>query len=288
MERRSKRYPSLKMKNEDIDIKKNITDLFNKVSQVFDSSGPRFFAYFGERLVELAGVNEGDKVLDVASGKGASLFSSAEKVGQSGKVMGIDIAEGMVNETNLEIQRRGVKNADVRVMDAEKLEFENETFDHIHCGFGIFFFPNYNVALSEFMRVLKNGGRLSFTTFLRKSDEKFMWLGELVKKYLPEIEDEHDEENGPEFDTEEGLYQILNEAGFKNIRIISEEKTFNYKDEQEWWDKLWTHGYIRVLEMISKDKMEDFKTEVFHKLREIKEAEGISPTLFILYAFGEK
>ena len=82
----------------------------------------------------------------------------------------------MVNETNLEIQRRGVKNADVMVMDAEKLEFENATFEHIHCGFGIFFFPNYKIALDEFMRVLKNGGRFSFTTFFRKSDEKFLFI----------------------------------------------------------------------------------------------------------------
>lgn len=63
---------------------------------------------------------------------------------------------------------------------------------------------------------------------------------------------------------------------------------FTYKDEQEWWDKLWTHGYIRILEMIPKDKIEDFKTEVFQKLEEIKEAEGISATMFVLYAFGEK
>ena len=276
------------MENESMEIKKNITNLFNKVSAVFDSNGPKFFEYFGERLVEFAGVKEGEKVLDVAAGRGASLFSSAEKVGQSGKVIGIDISEGMVNETNLEIQRRGVENADVIVMDAEKLVFKNTTFEHIHCGFGIFFFPNYKIALDEFMRVLKNGGRLSFTTFLGKSDEKFMWLDELIDKYLPGFEDDPQEENDPEFDTEEGLYEILKVAGFRNIRIICEEKTFNYKDEQEWWDKLWTHGYIKILEMITKDRMEAFKTEVFDKLREIKESKGISATMFVLYALAEK
>lgn len=276
------------METKRIEIKKDITDLFNKVSAVFDGSGPRFFAYFGKRLVELAVIKEGEKVLDVASGKGASLFSSTEKVGMSGKVIGIDIAEGMVNEINLEIQRKGVKNADAMVMDAEKLEFESGSFDQILCGFGIFFFPNYKVALAEFMRVLKNEGRFSFTTFLRKKDKKFMWLDELFEKYLPGFKDKRQDDDAPEFDTEEGLYKILNEAGFKNIQVISEEKVFTYKDEQEWWDKLWTHGYIRILEMIPKNKIEDFKTEVFQKLEEIKEAEGISATMFVLYAFGEK
>ena len=223
--------------------------------------------------------------------KGVSTFLAADKIGQSGEVTGIDIAEGMVNEIDLEMQRRGFKNVHVMVMDAEKLEFINETFQHILCGFGGIFLPNYKVAFHEFVRVLKNGGRLSFTTFLRKKDEKFMWLNELFDKYLPVSEDELDEyqaEDIPEFDTEEGLYKILDQAGFKNIQVISEEKVFIYKDEQEWWDKLWTHGAIRTLEKIPKDVLEDFKSEVFEKLREMKEAEGIPHTMFVLYSFGEK
>ncbi len=279
------------MEDKSIEIKKDITNIFNKVSAVFDGSGPKYFTYFGERLVEFAGVKEGERVLDVASGKGASLFSAAEKVGKSGVVTGIDIAEGMVNEIDLEKQRRGVKNVHAMVMDAEKLEFPNETFQHILCGFGVFFLPNYKVAFNEFMRVLKNGGRFSFTTFLRNEDEKFMWLNELFDKYLPVFEDELDEyqsEDIPEFDTEEGLYKILNQAGFKNIRVISKEKVFLYKDEQEWWDKLWTHGAISTLEKIPKDMLEDFKSEVFEKLREMKESGGIPHTKFVLYAFGEK
>jgi len=279
------------MEDKSIEIKKDITNIFNKVSAVFDGSGPKYFTYFGERLVEFAGVKEGERVLDVASGKGASLFSAAEKVGKSGVVTGIDIAEGMVNEIDLEKQRRGVKNVHAMVMDAEKLEFPNETFQHILCGFGVFFLPNYKVAFNEFMRVLKNGGRFSFTTFLRNEDEKFMWLNELFDKYLPVFEDELDEyqsEDIPEFDTEEGLYKILNQAGFKNIRVISKEKVFLYKDEQEWWDKLWTHGAISTLEKIPKDMLEDFKSEVFEKLREMKESVGIPHTKFVLYAFGEK
>ncbi len=279
------------MENKSIEIKKEITNTFNKVSAVFDGSGPRYFTYFGERLVEIAGIKEGEAVLDVASGKGASLFSAAEKVGKSGVVTGIDIAEGMVNEIHLEMKRRGVKNVQAMVMDAEKLEFENETFHHVLCGFGIFFLPNYKVAIHEFMRVLKNGGGFSFTTFLRKEDGKFSWLNELYDKYLPVYEDELDEyqsKDNPEFYTEEGLYKILNQAGFKNIQVISEEKIFIYKDEQEWWDKLWTHGAISTLEKIPKGMLEGFKAEAFEKLREMKDAKGIPHTMSVLYAFGEK
>jgi len=274
-----------------IGIKKNITDLFNKVSTVYDSNGPKFFTYFGGRMVEFAEIKEGENVLDVASGKGASFFASIDKIGNEGKVTGIDIAEGMVNEINLEIQRRGMKNAEAIVMDAERLTFSNETFNHILCGFGVFFFPDYKVAFYEFMRVLKKGGKISFTTFLHKSDEKFKWLDELIGEYIPVFEDEigdYQETDSPEFDTEEGLFHILTQAGFKNIQTRVEEKVFVYKDENEWWEKLWSHGFVKVLEMIPKDKMEDFKSDVFKKLSDNIEAEGIPATMYVLYAFGEK
>ena len=72
------------------------------------------------------------------------------------------------------------------------------------------------------------------------------------------------------------MHEALEQAGFKNIQIVSEEKTFIYRNEQEWWDKLWTHGYVKVLEKIQKDKIEELKEEVFSKLKEIKGREGIS------------
>jgi len=279
------------MENKGTEIKKNITELFNKVSTSFDSSGPRYFSYFGQRLVEFAGIKEGDKVLDVASGKGASLFQASDRVGEKGRVLGIDIAEGMVKETSLELERQGIKNAEIMVMDAENLDLNSEAFDHILCGFGVFFFPDYKIAFNEFKRVLKDGGRFSFTTFLRKRDEKFMWMGDLFDKYLPDYKDElseYQKEDSPEFDTKEGLTKILQECGFKNIEIISEEKKFIYKDEQEWWDKLWTQGSREALERIPKDRLEDFRLEVFQKLSEIKEEEGIITSKAILFSRCER
>jgi len=71
----------------------------------------RYFPIFGEWLVETAHIPEGAKILDVACGRGAVLFPAAERVGTSGQVIGIDLAEGMASETQIEIQRRGLKQA---------------------------------------------------------------------------------------------------------------------------------------------------------------------------------
>lgn len=279
------------MENKNIEIKNHITELFNKVAAVFDRDEPRFFAYFGERLVELAEIKKGEKVLDVATGKGASLFKASDTVGDKGEVIGIDISERMVDETRMEIEKRGLKNLKVLVMDAENLSFSDETFDSILCGFGVFFFPDYKASINELKRVLKKNGVFGFTTFLRKKDERFLWFDEIVDKYLPPYEDELDEcqeSDAVDFHTEEGLYKILSENGFKNIKILQEEKEFVYKTEKEWWDKLWSHGFIEVLERIPEDKMDSFKYEVFQGLKKIKEVDGIKASRSVLYAFGTK
>ncbi len=56
-------------------------------------------------------------------------------------------------------------NADVRLMDAEQLAFQDAFFDRVLCGFALFFFPDLDRALGEFYRVLKPGGYLAATTW---------------------------------------------------------------------------------------------------------------------------
>ncbi|HKZ54384.1 MAG TPA: class I SAM-dependent methyltransferase, partial [Anaerolineales bacterium] len=107
----------------------------------------------------------GASVLDIASGRGASLFPAAERVGPTGRAIGIDLAESMVEEAIREICSRGLGNLEARVMDAENLLFPNATFDYVLCGFCLFFFPQLERALSEMRRVLKPNGRIATSTW---------------------------------------------------------------------------------------------------------------------------
>jgi O-methyltransferase/aklanonic acid methyltransferase len=127
--------------------------LFNSVSPDYDS-GPGCFAHFGRRLVEVAGINAGARVL----------FPVAERVGAGGEVVGIDLADAMAHATSEEAASRGLK-ARVSVMDAEELTFPDESFDCVTCGFGIMFFPDQDRGLAQMRRVLKPGGCLAISTW---------------------------------------------------------------------------------------------------------------------------
>src|SRR5215204_624815 len=113
--------------------KQRVAALYSRVAANYGQDGPPFFAHAGRRLVELAGVGPGDRVMDVATGRGAVLFPAAELIGPAGRAIGIDLAAGMVEQTHDDIARRGFRNVDVLRMDAEHLAFQPQSFDRVLC-----------------------------------------------------------------------------------------------------------------------------------------------------------
>jgi len=216
--------------------------VFSRAAPTYGEVGPRFFAQYGRRLVELAQVSQGSALLDIASGRGASLFPAAERIGPSGRAVGIDLAEGMVQALVPEIRLRGLGHVEARVMDAEDLLFPDATFDHVLCGFCLFFFPSLERALSEMVRVLKPNGRIATSTWGKADDWK--WLDDLVETYLPEPTRSSYESKAPapDFETPDGMEAIMRGAGFAGIKIVSESHDFTYASEEEWWSTQWSHG----------------------------------------------
>jgi O-methyltransferase/aklanonic acid methyltransferase len=141
-----------------------------------------FFTYFGEKLVAAAGIGEGDRVLDVATGQGACLVPAAEAVGSSGDVVGIDISEQMIEVLERSIADARLNHVQVRLMDAEALTFEDCSFDVVTCAFALFHLDRVRV-LPEFARVLKPGGRVTFSTFDNDA-LGYPWFGEVVAPFL--------------------------------------------------------------------------------------------------------
>jgi ubiquinone/menaquinone biosynthesis C-methylase UbiE len=257
--------------------KQGIAGVFSRSAATYDHVGPPFFAHFGRRLVELAQIPAGARVLDVAAGRGAVLFPAAEQVGPHGYVIGIDLAEDMVKTTSEEIKQRGIRNAEMRRMDAEQLEFSDASFDCVLCGYALFFFPNLNRALSEFRRVLKPGGKLAVSTWGR-DDERWKWLGQLLDAHRPP--DTPQPPSGPNrFNNQAGLEEIMRENQFENIQVFDEEAEFFYADEEQWWATQWSHGGRYPLEMMSPDVQEKFKSAAFEKLQALRQPNGIPHNL---------
>jgi ubiquinone/menaquinone biosynthesis C-methylase UbiE len=254
--------------------KRATADLYDRVAASYDAVGPAIFARFGERVVAVAGIQAGDRVLDVGAGRGANLFPAAAVVGKTGEVVGIDIAAKMVEETRRTTAERGLANATMLCMDAEGLTFADASFDHVLCSFAYFFFPRLHHALAQFARVLRPGGALLLTAH-GAADERWRWYEEevLAATYMrnrlpwpPSV--------GGERRSLRDLAGLLARVGFAGVRHVPLEVEAVYADEAEWWAAKWTHGARRPLEAMPTEILRAFVTEVNERMATLREADG--------------
>lgn len=145
---------------------------------------PLLFAPGAEGLIELAALKPGERVLDVACGTGIVARRAAARVASGGKVVGLDVNEGMLGVAR-SVSRDIHPPIDWRRGDAVDMPFADETFDVICCQQGLQFFEDRPAALGEMHRVLAPDGRLLLSV-LRSTKHNPGWalLVEALERYV--------------------------------------------------------------------------------------------------------
>jgi len=243
--------------------KERVRALFSGLAPEYDAHGA--FAHFGRRLVDVAGVEQRQRVLDVASGRGAVLFPAAQRAGAEGQVEGIDLAEGMVQATNGEAERRGVA-ARVRVMDAEHLDFPDASFDRVLCGFGIMFFPDQLRGLAEFRRVLRPGGQVGVSTPRVEEIQPLraiidaMGLGRAARPGWitdPDI-----------------LAQLLRRAGFADVQVVEDTHFFHRADLEAYWQAARGGGFRATVDALDAAQAKHVQATLAERLSPYQRPDG--------------
>ena len=114
-----------------------------------------------DRLVELAGVQPGHTVLDVATGIGEPCLTAARRVGSTGRVVGTDQSPQMLSIAWERANHLGLTNVEFREIDAAVPDLPEATFDAGLCRWGLMFLPNLAGALTGIHRLLAPGGRFA-------------------------------------------------------------------------------------------------------------------------------
>ena len=129
------------------------------------------------------------RILDVACGTGDSTISIAKAAGEGSTVTGVDISEGMMALVEGKAKKAGVEDRiDLKVADGEALPYEDGVFDRVTCAFGIRNFEHKEKGLSEFLRVLKPGGKAVILELSVPQHRLVRWAYDLYfTRVLPRI-----------------------------------------------------------------------------------------------------
>ena len=212
--------------------KKYVKQMFNDISHTYDLinliSSFGIDRYWRKQLISNIKLSSNHKLLDVATGTGDVAFGFIKKY-KNVDVVGIDIAENMIEIAKEKSKNFSNYNINFFEGDAENINFKNNSFNAISISFGFRNLGSYDNALSEFYRVLNKNGRVAILEFSKPTSKwfsplfKFYFnkiiplLGSILSKkdaylYLPESVDF--------FLKRDDLSKKMEIAGFKNVRYI--------------------------------------------------------------------
>ena len=189
-----------------------------------------------DRLVELAGVRAGNRVLDIATGSGEPALTAARVVGQSGRVVAVDMSPGMLAIARERIDAAGLTNVDLVESDAESLRLDPHSFDAALCRWGLMFMPDLDGVMRAMHRALKPGAR--FATAVWSHADKVPMCG-LARDAIRRITGIVPPPNAPDptnlADTSI-LDRALVDAGFRDVTIERLIVTFEFPSADAFAD----------------------------------------------------
>ena len=130
-------------------------------ASLYDDHWQRNFEPVHQGLLALAGLEPGDRVLDMACGPGTLLLPLFAAVGPQGAVVGTDLSANMVEGARRAAAAHGIENASFERAEAESLGFADGAFDAAVCSLGMMYVVDTVRALQEMRRVVRPGGRVA-------------------------------------------------------------------------------------------------------------------------------
>ena len=266
------------------DAKKKAATTYNAASDHYDDPANTFWERYGKRTVERLRLKPGARVLDVCCGSGASALPAAEAVGPSGSVVGVDLAESLLQLARTKAKQRGLENVEFRSGDMTNLPFETGSFDVVVCVFGIFFVPDMQLALHELKRVLRTGGTLAITTWgprLFEPANTVFWNA--VREARPDL---HKGFNPWDRISEvEDVRSLLEAAGLSEIEAVAETGFQPVNSPEHWWSMILGSGYRGTVDQLSAADRERVRDANFGF---INRASVQSVETNVVYALGHK
>ncbi len=245
-----------------------------------------------QRMIELAGIGPGARVLDLASGTGEPGLPIAHEAGAKGFVLLTDQSPEQLDFAREKAAAQGLSNVQFTVADAEEIDVAEDGFDAVTCRWGLMFMANPVRCLRHAYRALKEGGRLAvavwgppelnpfytlpFSVLIRHSDAKPPEVGQLPGIFA--------------FADRRRLVALIVEAGFRDIVTEDLELTpADYESAEAYWAGLQHSGPIaRELPKLSEEAKQKLRRDLIETVTDGNPAGPVRMKGYAILAVGTK
>jgi SAM-dependent methyltransferase len=189
-----------------------------------------------ETMLDRATLAPGDRVLELACGPGGTGLAAARRVTPRGEVVLSDVAAEMTAVAAARAQARGLTNVLTRVLDLERIDEPDASFDVVLCREGLMLVPDPARAAREIRRVLRPGGRAAFAVWGPR--ERNPWLGVMFDALSAQLGCPVPPTGIPgPFSLEDAdkLAALLIQAGLSEVRVNEAPVPLRAGSFEEWW-----------------------------------------------------
>lgn len=218
-----------------------------------------------DKLVELAEIGPGQKVLDIATGIGEPAITVARTVGIKGSVTATDISPEMLAIGKERAQHEGIKNIEFIEGDAENVDLPSSYFDAAVCRWGLMFLSNLSAALNNIHGSLAPGGRLAVAVWAEPTKVPQLNLPMTIVRQELRLPLPPQGLPGP-FSLADlnDLRNSLLQAGFRGIRSDKIQVTFEFDSAEDY--VRFTQDIAAPVNAMLSGETEERKAQIWNKV----------------------
>lgn len=256
--------------------------------------GPTLNQWLGkatDRMLEMAGITHGHRVLDIAAGAGDQSITTAKKVGINGYVLATDISSTILEYAQQAAHQAGIDNIETKVMDGENLTLEENSFDAVISRVGLIYFPNQQKALKEMLRVLKPGGKIATLVYSTPEKNQFFSIPISIIRNRANLPPPLPNQPGPfSLGAEGAMEKAFSQAGFKNIRTEYVDSPLQLPSVKEClkFERESFGALHQMMSSLAEAEKESVWREIEKEFLKFESAEGFEGPCQMIAAAGEK
>ncbi|GCE07255.1 class I SAM-dependent methyltransferase [Dictyobacter aurantiacus] len=245
------------------------------------------FAVATRRMLETAELRPGQHVLDIGAGTGDQSILAAQSVGPNGSVLATDISSEMLNIAAQVVKREGLTTITTRVMDAQQLDLQDNSFDAVISRLALMLMPHRQQALREIHRVLKPGGKLAALVW--SAPEKNPLFSVPLAIGSTYARGEASSRPDPFALSDPGIFERdLAEAGFSDVATYALPFQSQYSSLDAFLQSTGNRLTAGVMEQLNQQEQQHLLEEVRQALSQFEGPQGFVAPAEMLLGVGSK